>query len=164
MLRGANGFIPFPCLLNADFSAMLEAANPTAFPFAHCVSCSNRTPKWWRYLSFLWWNHFYPVLSSRRNQNPSKLPQIWGLQVCRVEKDRRERDHEEDMSARQQKSIFKNKCLQRHNCSQAGRGEGHATPELPRPVPCANPSESNRSRRNLSRLPDFSIWRCSLGL
>lgn len=37
------------------------------------------------------------------------------------------------MSARQQKEFFKNKCLQRHNCSQAGRGEGHAPPCSSRP-------------------------------
>lgn len=65
---------------------------------------------------------------------------------------------EEGMSARQQEKFLKSKCLQRHNRGQAGRGEGHSSP-LPRQAGlCANPSESNRSRRNLSRLPDFSIW------
>lgn len=62
------------------------------------------------------------------------------------------------MSARQQEQFLKSKCLQRHNCSQAARGEGHSNPPLQQAGPCANPSESNRSRRNLSRLPDFSIW------
>lgn len=68
------------------------------------------------------------------------------------------REGEQGMTARQQEWFLKSKCLQRHNRSQAGRGEGHSSPLLRQAGLCANPSESHRSRRNLSRLPDFSIW------
>lgn len=89
---------------------------------------------------------------------------MWGLCLCKWKRWDRE-VHMRKTCLQESKSSFKkNKCLQRHNCSQAGRGEGHTSPKLRLAAPCANPSASNRSRWNLNRLPDFSIWRWRLGL
>ena len=146
-----------PTPWNGSFFVSLETTNPSA----DWASCFKQNSRRWQYFYFLSWDHitqFQISIEIRVQRNFLK----WEDSSCAGSKER-EREYE-SASARQQKSFLKNKCLQRQNCSQAGRREGHAPPVLQPAVPCANPGDSNRSYWNLSRRPDFSTWRWRPGL
>lgn len=136
MLRGENGFTPLICPpLPIKWRLLSPAANNDSpcLSFCRWLRVLSRTPRWWQYLDFRCWNNLIQFQISVEIRIPASCFNLddngcagWRRQEGRL----RERDHKDHRSAQQQKEFLKNKCLQRHNCSQAGRGEGHATPVL----------------------------------